>query len=115
MGPFLVLVSLCTFGASDNMLKAFGQGHDALRFAVREDGDGVDETAVEGEFKLKSQGLWKGDERERERGGGEREERREREKREREGENMGEREEGEWESASHTAGKRESTLYHITY
>ena len=61
-------------------MKAFGQGHDALRFAVREDGDGVDETAVEGEFKLKSQGLRKGDERER--GGGEREERREREKRE---------------------------------
>ena len=103
MGPFLVLVSLCTFGASDNMLKAFGQGHDALRFAVREDGDGVDETAVEGEFKLESQGLKKDHERERERRG------------ERERENMGEREEGEWESASHTAGKRESTLYHITY
>ena len=90
-------------------MKAFGEGHDTLWFAVCEDGDGVDETAVEGEFKLKSQGLWKGDEREREEGG--REKREERERRgERERENMGEREEGEWESASHTAGNTHSTI-----
>ena len=41
------------------MLKAFGKGHDTLRFAVREDGDSVDETTVEGEFELQSQGLRK--------------------------------------------------------